>query len=97
MLVEKGTIAFYWANSDFGWDRDGRDEAARQLQRLTDPRKYAAWLKMGFDRGRTPTAGWKQMKELINGSELDLKDPRLAELPKRLPPTIRINSCGCLK
>ena len=23
------------------------------------------------------------MKELINGSELDLKDPRLAELPKR--------------
>ena len=83
--LEKGeTIAFYWANSDFGWDRDGRDEAARQLRkRLTDPRKYAAWLKMGFDRGRTPTAGWKQMKELINGSELDLKDPRLAELPKR--------------
>ena len=64
--LNKGeTVAFYWANSAFGWDRNGRDEAARQLrQRLRDPAKYAAWLKMGFDRGRTPAAGWKQMKEL---------------------------------
>ncbi len=83
--LEKGeTVAFYWANSPFGWDRDGKEEAAQQLrERLSDPAKYAAWLKMGFDRGRTPAAGWKQMKELVSGDTLDLKDPRLTTLPER--------------
>ncbi len=87
--LNKGeTVAFYWANSAFGWDRNGRDEAARQLrQRLRDPAKYAAWLKMGFDRGRTPAAGWKQMKELAKSDALDLKDSRLKTLPKRFPVT----------
>ena len=87
--LNKGeTIAFYWANSSFGWDRNGREEAARQLrQRLKDPAKYAAWLKMGFDRGRTPTAGWLQMKKLVNSDGLDLQDARLEKLPKRFPAT----------
>ncbi len=87
--LNKGeTVAFYWANSPFGWDRNSRDEAARQLRvRLAEPAKYAAWLKMGFDRGRTPAGGWKQMKELINGDTLDLRDPRLKTLPKRFPAT----------
>ena len=81
--LNKGeTVAFYWANSPFGWDRDGKDEAARQLrERLGDPAKYAAWLKMGFDRGRTPAAGWQQMKELVSGDTLDLQDTRLKKLP----------------
>ena len=83
--LEKGeTVALYWANSPFGWDRNGKQEAARQLRkRLSDPAKYAAWLKMGFDRGRTPTAGWKQMKEMISGDTLDRDDPRLKKLPQR--------------
>lgn len=87
--LNKGeTIAFYWANSAFGWDRNAKEEAARQLrQRLGDPAKYAAWLKMGFDRGRTPAAGWKQMKELTGGDTLDLNDSRLETLPKRFPAT----------
>ena len=87
--LNKGeTVAFYWANSPFGWDRDGKEEAARQLrERLSDPAKYAAWLTMGFDRGRTPAAGWKQMKELVSGDSLDLNDMRLKTLPKRFSAT----------
>lgn len=89
VVLNRGeTIAFYWANSVFGWDRNGREEAARQLQqRLGDKAKYAAWLEMGFDRGRTPAAGWKQMKELVRSGKLDLADPRLKTLPKRFPAT----------
>jgi len=89
VVLQKGeTIAFYWANSPFGWDRNGKEEAARQLrERLSDPAKYAAWLKMGFDRGRTPTAGWKQMKQLVSGDTLNLKDPRLKKLPQRFTAT----------
>ena len=87
-LVKGETVAFYWENSPFGWDRDGKEEAAKQLrERFADRAKYAAWLKMGYDRGRTPAAGWKQMKDLANGDTLDLQDPRLETLPERFSTT----------
>ena len=83
--LEKGeTIGFYWANSSFGWDRDGKAEATKQLrERLSDRPMYAAWLKMGFDRGRTPASGWDQMKRLIQSGKLDLQDPKLDILPEK--------------
>lgn len=87
-LLKGETVAIYWANAPFGWDRDGKEEAARQLrERLSDPAMYAAWLKMGFDRGRTPTAGWTQMKQLMNSNSLDLKDPGLRTPPQRFSVT----------
>ena len=88
-LNQGETIAFHWANSDFGWDRDGQAEAARQLRSfLSDPKTHAAWLKIGRDRGRSPAEGWRQLKESMAGGELDLDDPRLKELPARFDPTL---------
>ncbi len=89
--LQKGeTPVFYWANATFGWDRNALDVADKQLrEHLSDPNVYAAWLKMGEDRGRAPMAAWQQMKTLMNSTELDLEDERLKTLPPRFTATVR--------
>jgi hypothetical protein len=78
------TFAVYWANAPFGWDRDGDAEAWKQLhERFTDRKLYTAWLKLGSKRGRSASDSWIQLKALMAGGELDLKDPRLASPPTR--------------
>jgi len=93
VALEKGqTIALRWADSDFGWDRRDNETAARHLgNQFRDKRIHAAWLKIGPDRGRTPSDGWSMMKELIEGAQLDLTDPRLKEVPDRFT-TVNRNS-----
>lgn len=85
VALDRGqTIALRWADSDYGWDRRDNETAARHLQnQFQDKRRLAAWLKMGPDRGRTPSDGWSTMKALMSGKELDLNDPRLDNAPSR--------------
>jgi hypothetical protein len=83
--LERGqSVALRWADSDFGWNRGDRDTARRHLSNQFHNRsRYAAWLKMGVDRGRTPAEAWATMKRLMAGDDLDLADPRLRKLAER--------------
>lgn len=85
VALEKGqTIALRWADSDFGWDRRDNSTADRHLlNQFRNKRRLAAWLKMGSDRGRTPSEGWTMMKGLMASDTLDLSDPRLTNPPPR--------------
>ncbi len=87
--LEKGqTVAFFWANSDFGWSKAAaKTEPVVQIRErfIADPKFHAAWLKLGgFDRGRTAAETWRQMKELMAGDQLDLNDPRIKNPPERM-------------
>ncbi|MFT5130122.1 MAG: hypothetical protein ACI8W8_003751 [Rhodothermales bacterium] len=83
LQLEAGeTVAFYWANSSFGWARaDTREAAAKQFNARfrANPKLFPAWQAIGgYDRQRTPKGTWGQLKAAITGD--------LPAAPQKLPP-----------
>jgi hypothetical protein len=84
------SVAFLWANAPFGWTKqEGRQEAGRQLRELFlgNPRLYAAWLKVGYNRARTPKQTWQQLKDAMAKDDLDTNNPKVLNPPSRYPAT----------
>jgi hypothetical protein len=77
--LEKGqTVAVYWANAPIG--SDNHLDLQRRLKE--NPRLFSAWLKIGFDRKRSPKQTWALLKKTMADPDLEIssEDP-----PDRYP------------
>ena len=93
------TAAVYWANAPMGVltekqkrNGDGPHSDVRN-EFLRDPKLYAAWKKIGYDRMRSPKETWSLLKETMKQGDLDLGDPDLKNPPERYPATT-LNQLG---
>ena len=76
------TLAFYWSNASFGWDKKTSKSApAKQVNAIftARPKLFAAWKKIGgFNRRRTPKETWAAMKKAATDGTLTFsKSPKL--------------------
>ena len=83
------TVAFYWSNAPIG--EDVQLDLHRRLK--ANPRLYAAWLKSGYDRQRSPKRTWALLKETMADEDLDVDDEKLKDPPTKFPATF-VNQLG---
>ena len=83
------TVAFYWSNAPIG--KDVQADLQRRLKE--DPKLYAAWLKIGYDRQRSPKRTWQLLKQTMREGKLNLDNPKIKNPPAKYPAT-HVNQLG---
>ncbi|MHC4994608.1 MAG: DUF1592 domain-containing protein, partial [Planctomycetota bacterium] len=85
-LYRGQTVVFRWGDSPMYSIPPEKIIAVKAFHdRLKNKRLYAAWLKIGADRGATEARYYEKLEAARRSDDLDLSDPRLDTLPKAFP------------